>query len=381
MTITMKEIKDAVEEMGKAQEQYHARFESRIDDLEKRSGRPLLGGDSTKTSRIRTAEQEEHKTAFGTYLRKGDDSALRDIEKKAMNSGTDPEGGYLVIPEMDDDIDRIAPTISAFYGLAAVKRIKSNKWAKRVKTSGMAARRVAEGGTGGETTEPRYAKIEVEVFPMECEPWVYNDTLEDADGDLEMDLGEEAGIAFGELMGSEFVSGTGLGESRGILGYTEVANSSYSWGNVGYIVSGKSAAFASVAPADNLLDLVHSLKPQYRRGATWVMNDATLGEVRKLKDQSGSYYLFQPDPSGEFAGRLFGYPVAVDDNMPDIGAGSLSIAFGNWKRAYQIIVRRGTRLIRDPYTSKGTTKFNFTRRMGGGVKNFEAYKLMKFATN
>jgi HK97 family phage major capsid protein len=172
-----------------------------------------------------------------------------------------------------------------------------------------------------------------------------------------------------------------VGKARGITGYDVVANASMAWGKVGFIVSGKSAAFASVAPADKVIGLQHALKAQYRPGAVFLTNDATLGTMRQIKDASGAYYLWQPDPAAAFGGRFLGHPVEVDDNMPAIGAGSYSLAFGNFKRGYKIVRRAGTSLIRDNITAKGQTKFNFRRRFGGGITHFEAIKLMKFATS
>ena len=134
-------------------------------------------------------------------------------------------------------------------------------------------------------------------------------------------------------------------------------------------------------PADKLVDLQHSLKQSYRSGAVWVMSDSTLGTARQMKDGSGSYYLWQPDPTAPFGGRFLGSPVEVDDNMPAIAANSLSVAYGNFRRGYLIANRSGITLIRDNVTAKGTTKFNFRRRVGGGVYNFEAIKLMKFAAS
>ncbi len=100
-----------------------------------------------------------------------------------------------------------------------------------------------------------------------------------------------------------------------------------------------------------------------------------------MKDGSGSYYLWQSDPTAGFGGRLLGSPVEVDDNMPTVAANSLSIAYGNIARAYKVVNRAGTTVIRDNITSKGQTKFNFRRRFGGGIYNFEALKLMKFAAS
>lgn len=364
LTADVQKLNDAMISIGK-----------QARDAEAKAGRPDAGSGEM------TAEQEEYKKAFDIYLRKGRSEGLEAMQQKAMNSGSDPNGGYLVLPEMDRMIDRVVPTISAMYRLANNVTIGTSKYEKLVKTAGMAMRRVAEGGTGGETTEPTYAKLTIDVFPAEVEPWVFNETLEDAFINLETDLANEAAIGFAEGAGSEFITGNGVGKARGITAYTNVANSSYAWGSVGYIASGKSAAFASVAPADKIVDLQHALKQQYRPGAVWLTNDSTLGLIRQIKDASGAYYLWQPDAAAGFGGRLLGSPVEVDDNMAAVGAGTYSLAYGNFNRAYTIVNRTGTTLIRDNITAKGTTKFNFRRRFGGGVVNFEAYKLMKFATS
>jgi len=306
---------DVVEKVNKITADLTA-ITKQYDDLVKKAGRPQPGKDDL------TPEQAEHKKAFQRFLRKGNADGLTELQQKAMNSGSDPDGGFLILPEMDKTIDRIAPTISAMFRLANVVTIGTAKWEKLVKKSGMAMRRVADGGTGGETTEPTYAKIGIEVFPAEVEPWVFNETLEDAFINLEMDLAEEAAIGFAEGAGVEFITGNGVGKARGITAYTNVANSAYAWGSIGYIASGKSAAFASVAPADKIISLQHALKAQYRPGACWLMNDTSLGVVRQMKDGSGAYYLWQPDTTAGFGGRLLGSPVEIDDNMPDIGAGA-----------------------------------------------------------
>jgi len=370
-----KSVSELQEKLDKINADFTAQ-KKHYDELEKKAFRPKDGADEFVTE-----DQKAYKNAFNRFLRKGDTEGLKDLQRKAINSNNDAEGGYLVLPEMDRAIDRIAPTISAMYRLADVVTIGSAKWEKMMKTSGMSMRRVADGSTGGETTAPQYSKVSIEVETAEVEPRVYNETLEDSFVNLEMDLAEEAGIAFAEGAGSEFISGNGVGKARGITAYTNVANSSYAWGSVGYIVTGKSAAFASVAPADKVISLQHALKQQYRPGAVFLMADSTLALARQLKDQSGSYYLWNPDPSAGFGGRFLGSPVEIDDNMPAAAAGTYSMAYGNFKRAYKIVNRAGTSLIRDPYTVKGQTLFNFRRRFGGGIFNYEAIKLLKFATS
>jgi len=346
-------------------------------ELQKRTGRAAV----EKAVDSLTPEQKDYHEGLSRYMRSGDESGLKGLQQKAMMTGSDPDGGYLVLPEMDTAIDRVAETMSAMYRLARVVNIGSAKWEKLVKTSGLSMRRVNEGATGGESTNPKYSKVEIEAFEAEVEPWVYNATLQDAMIDLEADLAMEAGIGFGEGAGAEFITGNGVGKARGITGYSNVANSAYAWGSVGYIATGKSAAFASVAPGDAVIQLQHALRSQYRNGAVFLMNDATLGTMRQLKDGAGNYYLWTPDPAAGFGGRFLGAPVEIDDNMPNIAAGAYSVAFGNFARAYAIVQRAGTALIRDNITAKGTTKFNFRRRFGGGVTQFEAVKLMKFATS
>lgn len=348
-----------------------------ITEIAKKTARPSNAGGGEASPEI-----SEHKSAFRQqFLRKGNDHGLSALERKAYQMGSDVDGGYLVDSEMAMDIDRVASVVSTVRGLADVRTIGRASFEFRVKTAGMAARWVGENEAGGETTNAKYAKIEIFAEEMETEPWVYNTTLEDADINLVQDLTEEAGTSFGEAEGLAFVSGNGVKKPRGFLAYDIVANASYAWGGVGYIASGGSGAFASSNPGDNILDLLHSLKASYRNGATLVMADTTLAAVRKIKDGSGNFYLFNPDPTGEFAGLVLGKPVVVDDNMPIIASNSYSIAYANWKRAYRIVDRRGITLIRDNITAKGTTKFNFRRRVGGGIRNFEAIKLMKMATS
>ena len=189
---------DTVEKVAKLNAELNT-LGKQIEEVARKAGRPATGGDGQDGL---TAEQVEHKQAFNRFLVKGDDSNLDELQRKAMSAGSDVDGGYLVPVEMDQMIDRIAPTISAMYRLAAVKTIGTTKWEKQVKTSGLAMRRVAEGAAGGESTNPKYAKIAIEVFEAEVEPWVFNVALEDAEVDLAADLAEEAAIGFGEGAGA-----------------------------------------------------------------------------------------------------------------------------------------------------------------------------------
>lgn len=347
-------------------------------EVVKKANRPQATGASGKQM---TPEQTEHKEALAAYLRTGKAGDLHELEQKALSSGSDPDGGYLVDEEMDTEIDRIAATMSAMRSVANVRTIGAAGYEKLVKTRGVSGGWLAEAGTSAESTEPQWSKIEIMAHKMYAEPWIPNEMLEDAFYDLEADLTDESGITLAEVEGAAFITGNGVGQPRGLAAYTTVANSSYAWGSVGYIASGASGAFTSSAPADKIVQLQHSLKRVYRPGAVFMMNDATLGTVRQMKDGSGAYYLWQPDALAGFGGRFIGSPVVIDDNFADVAANSLSIAFGNMKRAYTIVDRRGIAIIRDNVTKKGVTKFHISKRVGGGITNFEAVKLMKFASS
>lgn len=347
-----------------------------IGEIAKKQNRP-----GAQVGNSISPEKAEHKAALTHYLRTGKEGDLADLEKKALSSASDPDGGFLVTEEMDTEIDRIAQTAGALRNLANVRTIGAAEYEKLVKTRGVSGGWLAEAADSAESTEPTWSKIEIQAHKMYAEPWIPNEMLEDAFYDLEADVTNEAGITFAETEGAAFITGNGVGKPRGIAAYSTVANASYAWGSVGYIASGAAGAFTSVAPADKIMALQHSLKRVYRPGAAFLLNDSALATVRQMKDGSGTYYLWQPDPSGSFLGRFLGAPVEVDDNMPDIAANSLSIAYGNFKRAYTIVDRRGIAVIRDQVTKKGVTKLHFSKRVGAGITNFEALKFMKFAAS
>jgi HK97 family phage major capsid protein len=109
------------------------------------------------------------------------------------------------------------------------------------------------------------------------------------------------------------------------------------------------------------------------------MNRATTAVVRKLKDSDGAY-LWQPGLASGQPATLLNYPVASFEDMPDPAADSLSIAVGDMRAAYQIVDRMGIRVLRDPFTAKPFVLLYTTKRTGGDVVNFEALKLVRFAT-
>lgn len=322
-----------------------------------------------------------YKAGLSQYLRKGDRVMGAD-EIKTINVGTDPQGGYLVGYELEAGIDRVVRRYSSMRDLARVIPIGNASYKKLVKTSGTSgASRGGENTAPSNGPSPNWTELEFRPGTYISEQRITSESLEDSVQDVEGDLIEEMGIEFAEMEGQDFVSGDGVNGPRGILSYDIVANASYAWGKVGYVASGGASGFASSNPSDALIDLQHGLKRQYRAGAVWTMNDASLGSIRKFKDGNG-LYLWAPSGLLQGAvGQLLGHPVVTDDFMPDLGSNTYPIAFGDFNRAYYVIDRKGVSILRDPYTAVPHIKFIARRRVGGGIANFEALKLLKCATS
>ena len=317
-----------------------------------------------------------YRAGFDQFVRVGEKMMATDVQN-AMMVGSDPQSGYLVLPEMDRAIDKLARDQGAMRAVAQQRTIGASAFKKMVQTSGAAA-----GGWGNERTTPsetagpRLAELSFTPGTLWAEPQVTTELLEDASMDVEGYLAEEIGITFNEQEEDAFVDGDGVEKPKGVLSYDKVANASWEWGKLGFTITGHASDFAAANPSDKLIDLVHSLKRQYRGNAAFQMNDPTLAKIRKFKDGQGNY-MWVPDIKQGIVGVLFGYPVVTNDFFPDTGADAFPVAFGDWRRGYLIVDRRGTVMLRDPYTAKPYVKFWSTRRVGGGVQNFQAIKLLK----
>jgi HK97 family phage major capsid protein len=336
----------------------------------------LGGGGAGKSL---TAEAAAHATAFNSWFRKGTEpaSGMRGLEVSAkLTTQSDPDGGFLVPEEMDGEIDRVLGTVSAIRAISRQVTVSSQSWKKLVNMGAAGVGWVGEDESRSETDTPTLREIELTAMELYAEPAATQISLDDARFDIESWLAEEVSIAFAEAEGAAFVSGSGVKRPRGFLSYPTIANASYAWGSMGFVITGAAAAFAASNPADAIIDLYYALKSGFRNGASFVTSDAVMATIRKFKDGQGNY-LWAPPTGPDMPATILGKPVVSDDNMPALGAGNFPVAFGNFQRGYTILDRFGTRVLRDPYTSKGNVKFYTTKRVGGGVTNFEAIKLLK----
>ncbi len=325
-----------------------------------------------------------HGSAFAGWFRKGNEPAsMRELEVKAkLTTQSDPDGGFLVPTTMEAGIDRVLGTVSAVRSAARVIVIGGSEYKRLVSMGGATSGWVGEENERPETDTPVLREIAINTGEIYANPYATQTMLDDAVVDIASWLADEVSIEFAEQEGKAFVLGDGVKKPRGFLNYDKVANANYgagkasAWGKLGFVTTGAAGGFkADGGAADCLMDLYYALRAGYRTGASFILSDAVMGTVRKMKDGQGNY-MWAP-PTVDMPATFIGKPTITDDNMPGLDGNAFPIAFGNFQRGYTIIDRQGVRILRDPFTKKPFVGFYTTKRVGGGVTNFEAIKLLK----
>ncbi len=345
-----------------------------VDSLVVKSHRLPIGGIETRSA----ASAPHVKAAFEGYVRRGDVAAIRGLEAKSLSVGTDTDGGYLVPEETERTVNMALKDISPIRSIAGIRQVSGSVYKKPFSTTGAGTGWVGETAARPETSSPSLAELAFPTMELYAMPAATQSLLDDAAVDIDQWIAEEVRAAFAEQEGSAFVTGNGVARPKGFLDYPKVANASWSWGNIGFIATGAAGAFPASSPADKLIDLIYAVKAGYRANGTFVMNRATQSAARKLKDGDGTY-LWQPSLAPGEASTMMGFPVVEAEDMPDIAADAHAIAFGDFRRGYLVVDRVGIRVLRDPYSAKPYVLFYTTKRVGGGVQDFDAIKLLKFA--
>jgi HK97 family phage major capsid protein len=345
----------------------------RIDRMALDARRPPLGGGAPAEPAAR-----EHKAAFDLYVRSGEAAGLKDLEGKAMQAGSGPDGGYLAPPEIEREVVRRLAQVSPIRALATVRAISGGQYKVAHAVSGPATGWVGETAPRPQTAAPALAELTFPAMELYAMPAATQTLLDDAVIDIEAWLAAEVETAFAEQEGAAFVAGDGVARPKGFLAYDRVANGSWTWGKIGTLATGVAGAFPAQAPADVLIELVHAVRAGYRQNAGFVMNRKTQSALRKLKDGQGNYLWQLPSQAGA-AATLMNFPVTEAEDMPDIGPAAPAIAFGDFRRGYTVVDRTGVRVLRDPYSAKPYVLFYVTKRVGGGVQDFAAIKLLTFA--
>lgn len=348
-----------------------------LDQMLLKKARPALG---SSQGRELSPEAEEHKAAFDAYVRRGDEAGLRELEAKAFSATAGADGGYLVPPETDNEIGRRVSIVSPMRALSTVRTVSTSVLKKPFATAGLSTGWVAETAARPQTNTPQLAELSFPTMELYAMPAATQALLDDAAVDIEAWIAGEVDIVFAEQEGDAFIRGDGVNKPKGFLTYTAVAESVWTWGNLGYIATGAAGAWKTTGPSDTLVDVIYALKAGHRQNGTFMMNRKTQADVRKFKDADGNY-LWRPPASAGQPASLMGFPIAEAEEMSDVGANALAVAFGDFRAGYLVVDRAGVRILRDPYSAKPYVLFYTTKRVGGGVQNFEAIKLVKFAAS
>ncbi len=379
------DLESIIKEMGVAFEGFKAKWTGRVESLENAiaRGQFSLGGGSVSFGgggAVDTAAVKEHLKAFSGWSRNGADAGLRSLEVKAsMSTLEDPAGGYMVPSELAQEIEKHELEFTPMRRLATVKPISTPDYKKIINKGGLSSGWVAEKDSRPETGTPELSAIQPVIGELYANPAVTQRLLDDSAFDVENWLVESIGEEFTLQEGAAFITGNGVGRPKGILAYDKSANpdSTRTWDAIQYVAGGHASLLNN---ADKLFDLVHALRAPYRQGAAWLMNSSTVNVIRKMKDGNGTY-IWRDGLEAGTPSTLLGYPVEVDENMPDIAANAFPVAFGNWKRSYLIVDRVGIRVLRDSFTNKPYVHFYTTKRLGAAVQNHQSYKLLKIAVS
>ncbi|MBB3034544.1 phage major capsid protein [Alteriqipengyuania lutimaris] len=337
---------------------------ARVDKIGRAAQRPALAATDSAPAEV--------KGFVDGYLRRGATHEIKSL------SGTVPaDGGYAVPRQIDAMIARALTDISPIRAIAQVVQTGSAGYRKLIATGGTASGWASETGSRDKTDTPTFAEIAPPTGDLYANPAASQAMLDDAAFDLEAWLASEIAMEFARAEGAAFVKGTGINQPKGFLTATTstLGDDSRAFGSLQYIGTGAAGGLGS-DPDLTLIDLVHSLKAGHRQGASFVMNSATLAEVRKLKTVDGAF-LWQPGLVEGQPDRLLGYPVVEAEDMPDIAAGEYPIAFGNFRHGYLIAERSATQVLRDPFTNKPFVHFYATKRVGGQVLDSAAIKLLR----
>ncbi len=330
----------------------------------------------------RVEDEAPHQKAFAAYLRTGEDGDLRglDLEGKAMNTAVAGDGGYLVDPETSASIQSVLRGAASIRQIAKVVNVEASSFDVLIDSTETGAGWATETADATETSTPTIERITIPLHELSALPKISQRLLDDSAFDIETWLAERVADKFARSEAAAFVNGDGIDKPVGVLTHPTVDNGSWAWGSLGYVPTGSAGAFNQTSPGDGLVNLVYSLGARYRANASFVLNSKTAGIVRQIKDAEGRFLWTDGLAAGEPA-RLLGYPVLIAEDMPDIAADSLSIAFGDFGAGYTIAERPDLRILRDPFSAKPHVLFFATKRVGGDVSDFAAIKLLKFSVS
>ena len=311
----------------------------------------------------------EYTEAFKAYFK-------RETVSAALTKGNDADGGYLAPVEWNRRIlDRLV-TLSPMRDIAQVQEIGGAGFRYLVNTTGFGSGWVGETAARPQTSTGQLAPLDFTTGEIYANPAASQQMLDDSLIDLEEWIASQVQTEFALQEGIAFVAGDGVNKPRGFLTYA--AGGTAAAVHPAGAIPVTTVASATAITGDDLLDLVYALPQALSQNARFVMNRNVLASARKLKDTTGAY-LWQPSMQQGQPSSLLGYPITEMAAMPTPAANALPVAFGDFQRGYLIVDRMGIRVLRDAYTNKPFVHFYTTKRVGGGVIDPNAIRILKMA--
>jgi len=344
-----------------AQSKSAEQLSEKLNSIEAMMKRPNAG--------VESKQVDDSIRIWETFLRKGKEG-LDEVEQKALVVGTAATAGNLAPAEYVEELIKVITEISPVRSVARVRQTSNKEIEVPSKTASFAAAWTAEAGTRSETTGYTTSLNTIPTHELYALVDISSALLEDSVFDLEAEMNLEFAEQFAKAEGAAFISGNGTNKPTGI---TDSASA---------VASGVTCASATAITADEMVEFVHSLKADYARNASFMMNRTTLGAIRKLKDTAGQY-IFQTGFSGQagLPNTILGHPYVEAPDVADIATGTKPIIFGDFRRGYMIVDRVSLSVLRDPYSqaSTGNVRYLARRRVGGEVVLAEAMKLLEMA--
>jgi HK97 family phage major capsid protein len=329
-------------------------------------------------------ENENEKKTLDHFLRKGHldlknqekSNAKLELEIKDLRTDNDAAGGYLVRPQFSGFISKRIFETSPMRQLASSVSIGSNEWVALYDDDETGAVFVGERDTFSDSTTPKVGEMSIKTKKLVTKPLISHEQLEDSYFNVETWLQGKMVEKFSRTENTSFLTGDGISGPRGLLTYSDWTNGAYSRGAIERVKSG-----ANGAPTEaGLVNLQNALFEDFQNNATWLMHRVTFAQVLLLNGTNNYRFLgFQPaDRQGKIVKSLLGNEVRFAADMPKGATGSLSIAYGDFGTAYQIVDKASITILRDPYSVDGAVQYKTYKRVGGDVINFQAVKIQNF---
>jgi len=343
--------------------------------LEAAMSRPGNGDASTGDAEV----EAKHAEAFREYVVAGNllhgiKPSTSGVEVKAMATDDNPNGGYLVRPELSNTIVSRVFETSPMRGIANVETIGGKSIEVLVDTDEASAEWEGEGASASATTTPQLSLKEIPAHTILNTLTLTANMIEDSYLNVEQWLAEKSADKFARSENTAFVSGDGVKSPRGFLDYAAWSSAGvYEDNKIEQVNCGSSGALT----AAGLIDLQYSLKEAYQGNAVFGMKRATFGAALQLKGADQFHFGPVLLANGQAQMQLLGRPVVFMDDMEAVGNDALCVVYGDFRIGYTIVDRVGLQFLRDPYSAKPSVQIQARKRTGGDVTSYDAIKIGK----